>query len=412
MNTREQAHHFASKGFYGTVSVQYGLNKTLSDILIQDNYFVHYHEIPKAQKHVVLVIENDSQNILSAVSEKVIELEYSLNGESGLTLVYLDDTKAYIWPSSYSQNLKSFILQFCDNSSNNPLPVGVEELKNEIMQTKKTVDQTLLLYLTNSSVKNNNLERYFDSETLANITVYQVEDLTQITQVKLDYKGNVDVDSLTKTEFFIDQIDEEIKVAGKLHSSVMSDIFVNVSTFFDWRQTSPKIVRKNPKLVNNAKALHDYLFLQDSLDGSIGEERAKKATNISLENNFLTPFTNIVIQHQTATSQTYSYHQLLSPLLSQNLHHEHLTPCLQPQELCDHHHRSCPPLSVTSNQEGEVLISGSHPHLNLNSITVAPHTGGCCWILYSEPGYAGNREHFCGGEDTLSLARVGSVKTV
>jgi len=412
MNTREQAHHFASKGFYGTVSVQFGLNKTSTDIFIQDDYFVHSYEIPTEEKHVVLVIENDSQNILGAVSEKVIELEQNLKGESSLTLVYLDGNKTYIWPSSYYQNLQNFILQLCDNSSYNPLSVSLEEWKIGILQHKETLDKTIFLHLTNSSVKNNILEQYFDNEILTNITVNQISDLREINRVEFEYQGNVDKDSLTKTEFFINPNIEEVKVAGKLHSSGKDKISVNVSTFFNWRQILPKIIHSSPGEVNLAKGLHAYLFLQDSLDHSIGEVRAKRAKNISLENNFITPFTNVVIQHQSDISKTYSYHQLLSPLLSQNLNHDHSSPCLQPQDLCDHHHQSCPPLSVTSSQEGEVLISGSEPHLNLSSITLAPQVAGCCWILYTEPGYVGDREQFCGGEDTLSLARVGSVRTV
>ena len=411
MNTREQAHHFASKGFYGTVSVQFGLNRTLTDILIQEEYFVHSYEMPTEEKHLVLVIENDSQNILGSVSEKVIELEQNLKGESSLTLVYLDGNKIYSWPSSYSQNLQNFILQLCDNSSYNPLPVNLDEWKIEMLQNKETLDKTFLVYLDNRSVKNDILEQYFDSELLANISVHQISDLRQINRVQFEYQGDVDEDSLTKTEFIIDPNIEEVKVAGKLHSSGNDKISVNVSTFFKWRQIVPSIIHSSRGEVNHAKSLHDFLFLRDSLDHNIAEERAERAQNISLENNFITPFTNVVIQHQTNISQTYSYHQLLSPLLSQNLHHDH--PCLQPQELCDHHHQSCPPLSVTSSQEGEVLISGAHPHLNLTgSITLSPQATVCCWMLYSEPGYGGDREQFCGGVNTLSLARVGSVRTV
>jgi hypothetical protein len=315
--------------------------------------------------------------------------------------------------SRQNKSLSNFLNLLGGSSSTKPLPVNTTELKTAIITNKNTLENTHLVHVTNTSSKKNSLRNYFDDELLTTISVHPIEDLSEINKVKVDFEGNgVDKNSLTKTEFIVSNPEAQVvKVAGKVNGKTKDPITVKISSLFHSQTFSQSIVLNNsasPAESNPAKSLQQILFLQDSLGPLLEEDQVEKAIRISLKNNFITPFTKLVLKDETEESRTYTYDDLLSP-------HLHLgqSPCPETQDNCEHQRASsCPPLSVTSSQEGEVLISGSHPNLNLSDITQATQEGACCWLFFSEPGYAGDTQQFCGGEDMLNLDRIGSVKTV
>merc|ERR1712106_450602 len=193
MNTREQAHHFGSQGFYGTVGVQYKLNKSSADM-----------DIVTQEKHVILVLENDSKEFLKNVSEEVIGLSEQFIGNSSFSFVYIEDDNIFLWASTqseeYFERVESFLRKLLDPSSSKPLPVGVKDLQERLFTNQNSLDKTHLLHLKSSSNTEKLLNKYFDSEMLSTISVRPIEDLAQINRINVEYKGDiVDQRSLTKT---------------------------------------------------------------------------------------------------------------------------------------------------------------------------------------------------------------------
>lgn len=496
MNTREQAHHFGSKGFYGTVGIQYSLNKSNSDmeLLIQDNYFVHFYDIPEDKKHVIVVIDDESEEYLDNMFDEVIKFSKHFQGNSIFSLVYIDNDKAFLWSSTQNEenleSLENFIKNLVTSSQSIILPVDLKDLNDRLFRNISL--ETHMFHLKTCSNKEDKLGKHFDSERLSKISVHQMKDLAQVNKVTIDYSGDlVDQTTLSKTGFSSFPKSGQLIVVGRLKGREAGSITAHVSSLFhtetlvsspisplpcsgsvtlcqedlcteytesaqslpaaatvsawtgncswtlyslsnylgdwldlphvspdvrqgwvvnsiqmqpQWHQEGPEESIMGSKSFNSAENLHDFVSLENLINKKVDEHEAEQAINISLKHNFITPFTQLVLKDENSELLTYSYDDLLSPLLQPS-------PCLQPQDICDNPRTSsCPPLSVTSEQEGEVLISGSHPNLNLGSITQATQEGACCWIFFSLPDYAGDMEQFCGGEDEVHLDRIGSVK--
>ena len=62
MNSREQAHHFGSPGFSGTLLTQFDIRDSQSnvDMAVQDGHFVHFYtvpgQLPPIPKHVIFIV--------------------------------------------------------------------------------------------------------------------------------------------------------------------------------------------------------------------------------------------------------------------------------------------------------------------------------------------------------------------
>lgn len=521
MNTREQAHHFGSKGFYGSVIVQFGLNNPSSemDVLVQDNYFVHFYDLPKKvlenEKHVILVTElniTEHHKIVSDVGSRLSESHPLIN----FTFIYILDDKIFLWTSiSKHENhgsLQNFVHNLAGTSIIRPSTLSSTELIDFLSKGESNTNSssTHMFFFTSKDPSNGQekLRNMFGSEHLSNIlvSVFPTEDLNQFRKfldqkVNIKYSGGlVDESSLTQTQFDSFPQDGHLMVAGKLKGSVKvgAVIVAEVSTVFgmeiqtssplsikpcagyvtlcneknclEYTESTPSLpegatssaqtgncfwtlhsesnymgdsksltrfsvptgdfvinsVQKQNQYyqednaidsfeMNTAERLHDFISIQTAIAVAVAmdEEQIKEVENISLKNNLLSPFTQLVVKGEDSELLTYTYDDLLSPLLSQDQHPGHSRPCIQSQELCeDKRSSSCPPISVTSKQEGEVLISGSHPNLNLGDITQATQEGACCWLFFTEPNYAGEVEQFCGGEHSVNLVKIGSVKTV
>ena len=513
MNTREQAHHFGSKGFYGSVGVQFGLNNSLSemDVVVKDNHFVHFYDLPREvledDKHVIVMTNINLAEHLEIVSDIVTKVSETLTANSSFSFIHVVDDKVFLWSSTSNDDsqttLVTFIQNLAESSHKKLTQASATDLEDIFRDQDKNVNSvaTHLFYFKSKQTSNNQdqVREYFDPARLSKVSVvlFSEEDLNQFRnfldkKVRIEYKGDlVDEGSLTETQFSSVPEGGHLVVAGRLIGSVRAGVIVaQVSTLFgmetltypltpcsghvtlchqkkcsEYTESVPSLpagltvsaqagnclwtlhsqrnylgdsktltqfplhngdfmlrsIKKqnifyqeneesnliDSLQVNSVERLHDFMSVQNAMekiagDDKLDEEKVKKAEKISLKNNFLTPFTQLVLKGEDSKVLTYSYDDLISPLLSQNPHPGHQTP----------RSSSCPPLSITSPQEGEVLISGSHPNINLGAVTQASQTGTCCWLLFSLPFYGGEVEQFCGGEDSVSLVKIGSVKTL
>eukprot|EP00092_Neocalanus_flemingeri_P036312 GFUD01039534.1.p1 GENE.GFUD01039534.1~~GFUD01039534.1.p1 ORF type:complete len:745 (+),score=138.61 GFUD01039534.1:188-2422(+) len=523
MNTREQAHHFGSNGFYGSVVVQFGLNNSRSemDVVVQDNYFVHFYDLPggffEDEKHVIVVTSLELTEYHEIVYKIVKKVSESLPAKNSFSFIQIINDKVFLWSSISKNENQTSLLTFIQGSSENLSPASAKEIKDIFSGAQNnptdSVPTHLFYFKKQTTNGENKLEKYFTPGSLSNVSVvrFSEDDLSQFNnfldkKVRIDYKGDIiDQNSLTETQFANIPRDGHLVIAGRLRDSEKAGVIVaQVSTLFGMETVSSsslvvkpcsghvtlchqktcseytestqslsaeavvssqagncswtlhsqrnylgdsktltqsslpngdftvRSVQKqelfhqeikvgniiDPLGFNSAERLHDFVSLQNAMEliagvDEIDEEKVKQMEKISLKNNLLTPFTQLVVTGEDSKVLVFSYDDLISPLLSQHPHQGHPTPCPQSQKICEEQRStSCPPLSVTSQQDGEVLISGSHPNLNLGSITQATQEGACCWLFFTEPNYAGEEEQFCGGEDSVNLVKIGSVKTV